>query len=750
MSTAFLFRASAYLTLILGSICLGYSEWDYLPEASAFTAVIVALMAVAFVMDLRGRHLSLDQANAAGLVIFLLAGAWLYVHYRQPESLMHTLPWPAGGLPFLGPLLMLLIAAKLFRPKHQGDWWALYCISLASVGLAMSLAEDIIFVGLVLLYAVCAVWSLSLFQFHRTAEDSPARDPRLKGAVSYLPRAVAWSAAAGLIAAPMFFLTPRTSGVQWELFKAKMETGLPLDGSPDLSRTGTLNPSSEVAFEVEARGRNGRPKTDLPADQRWRGPSYTEYASPRGRWARPGGPAIIAPMDNIHWRSTREFQQPDYGPDSFELEFRLVSRLAGPVFADPVVFDQKQQSPIAVPIRTGFGYALQNWDASFVFPHREVRAVNRYVQTTRGRGPDGSEPISSFPLIESFNPFNLLITFVTPPPPGIEDYTRGLIDRLSREGRISARARSRMTAAYRFHPLDHAEVAEAFRNFLADSGQFTYTLELRRENRTLDPIEDFLRNTRSGHCERFASALVLMLRSAGIPSQLVLGFLGCEQVEDGRYLVYQNNAHAWAEVLLSRPGRDGRSEWHWQVYDPTPTGADNTPTGFMNLGAFQGKRLLADYIIGLNPDTQRRLAESVGTFLSESWPVVAGASLVAIAIPFALPGLRRRWRNRKQRAAATDPIPWYTRMRAMLASAGLPGAAGETAREFAERARNWLGTRNGPAEVAVLIDRATALHQSVRYAGEPTVPQDIQAIERDLDRHEADIAALRRTKPGEQ
>ena len=47
---------------------------------------------------------------------------------------------------------------------------------------------------------------------------------------------------------------------------------------------------------------------------------------------------------------------------------------------------------------------------------------------------------------------------------------------------------------------------------------------------------DFLVNVKQGHCERFASALALMLRSQGIPSRVVVGFRGVIALHDhGHY-----------------------------------------------------------------------------------------------------------------------------------------------------------------------------------------------------------------------
>ena len=76
-------------------------------------------------------------------------------------------------------------------------------------------------------------------------------------------------------------------------------------------------------------------------------------------------------------------------------------------------------------------------------------------------------------------------------------------------------------------------------------------------------LEDFLFRTRRGHCEFFATAMVVMLRSQGIPARFVTGFLGGEEnAFEGYYVVRQSNAHAWVEAWFPDRG--------WQVFDPTP------------------------------------------------------------------------------------------------------------------------------------------------------------------------------------
>lgn len=93
--------------------------------------------------------------------------------------------------------------------------------------------------------------------------------------------------------------------------------------------------------------------------------------------------------------------------------------------------------------------------------------------------------------------------------------------------------------------------------------EYDYTLDF--TGRSADnPIEDFLFRYRSGQCEYFASSMVLMLRSQGIPARLVTGFLGGEYNPfEGYTIVRDSNAHAWVEAWLPEEGG-------WVTFDPTP------------------------------------------------------------------------------------------------------------------------------------------------------------------------------------
>ena len=91
---------------------------------------------------------------------------------------------------------------------------------------------------------------------------------------------------------------------------------------------------------------------------------------------------------------------------------------------------------------------------------------------------------------------------------------------------------------------------------------FTYSLDHRNAGQDMDPVLYFLRQSRTGHCEFFASAAVLLLRSAGIPARYVTGFICEEKNPVGEYYVVRAaHAHAWCEAYLPESKR-------WVTVDP--------------------------------------------------------------------------------------------------------------------------------------------------------------------------------------
>ncbi|MFM2122059.1 MAG: hypothetical protein RLZZ589_496 [Cyanobacteriota bacterium] len=73
------------------------------------------------------------------------------------------------------------------------------------------------------------------------------------------------------------------------------------------------------------------------------------------------------------------------------------------------------------------------------------------------------------------------------------------------------------------------------------------------------PLDGLLFDTRAGFCEHFASAFTALMRAAGVPARVVVGYQGGEWVPasawgPGYLEVRQSDAHAWSEVWLQGAG----------------------------------------------------------------------------------------------------------------------------------------------------------------------------------------------------
>ena len=104
------------------------------------------------------------------------------------------------------------------------------------------------------------------------------------------------------------------------------------------------------------------------------------------------------------------------------------------------------------------------------------------------------------------------------------------------------------------------DMAEAIRVHL---GTLPYTLSTGQPAPGQDWVEFFLFVDRKGYCQNYASAMITMLRSLGIPSRLVVGFApGVWDQGGGVWRVNSRHYHAWPEVHFP--------EYAWVEFEPTP------------------------------------------------------------------------------------------------------------------------------------------------------------------------------------
>lgn len=248
--------------------------------------------------------------------------------------------------------------------------------------------------------------------------------------------------------------------------------------------------------------------------------------------------------------------------------------------------------------------------------------------------------------------------------------------------------------------------------------KFVYTLEPPLLGQ--HTADEFLFETRSGFCEHFASAFVVLMRAAGVPARVVTGYLGGEYNALGDYLIVrQSEAHAWTEVWLDDRG--------WVRVDPTnqvsPTRIESglaaaLPEGVTLARGVRSNALMRQIaltldsvanawnqtVLGYNLETQRALLYRAG--LDEStWRTLAILLIVTAAVVtliLALLTLRTRQRQ--------DPaVSAYRTFCNKLARVGL-------ARHDAEGPNDYLARLVvARPDIAHAAQHITALYVAVRY-----------------------------------
>jgi transglutaminase-like putative cysteine protease len=208
---------------------------------------------------------------------------------------------------------------------------------------------------------------------------------------------------------------------------------------------------------------------------------------------------------------------------------------------------------------------------------------------------------------------------------------------------------------------DRASAVAAVERYLAENA--TYRLDSRVPAPGEDAVDAFLFTDRTGFCEQFAAAEVVLLRSVGVPARMAVGFAGGDAVGSGRRLLRERHAHAWVEVWYPDVG--------WVASDPTA-------------GA-----VLADDSRGVLD----RVTDAVQRLLSSARARLAAAlALVAVAVLGGLllrrrgaRGVRRVANGREAAARAGAVIDAYRRLEVALHAVGTPRAPAESLRELAVR-----------------------------------------------------------------
>lgn len=594
---------------------------------------------------------------------------------------------------------------QLLDARPRKSEFVLVALALFQVVLASNLTDSVFFPPLVLVFLVAVTWTLLVHTLaHEAAEagDPGAAERAIAPDLRRLTF-VATSACA-LLAVVLFVALPR---LKTSAFSGGLQGAIALSGFSEtvaLGDVGKIRRDHSVVLRVEA----VEGELPRPIDAYWRGLAFdafdgrswsisvSERTGPRTPVSGIGRFGIeLAPPTRAATSAQRILREP--------LDADVLFSAGEPVRVEGP-FQRLERDPnggLFVPGHADERLRYTIWtDAR---PRDVERLRHERARPPREPGPGGPRPTHRY--------------LALPP----------------LDARLRARADAIVAGAT--SDVDRALRIEAA---LREQGRYTDEPPQLGDDET-SPIEAFLQGELEGHCEYFASAMVVLARLENLPARLVNGFAGGQPNEVGGFLeVTQADAHAWVEIHFERSG--------WVRFDPTPPDlrlraetalslAQRIAQVASALELWWFQRVVdydsADQISALRglwrrlaPSGLARREEELRPQQPISWELLArGRSLelrpVLIAAAVALAAAL--WLRHEHRRRGDARVPEaYRRAQRMLARRGLTRAPNVTARDFARRVARVLPTSGAEAFEAI-----TEAYLAERFGARPPSEQEV-------------------------
>ena len=727
----FLLIATSVLTLVTTGKLDGVS-----------TVVPVAALAVKALRYRRGLGPELSH-RAATLMVIAYLGFFPFDLWYISRGLAEGSPNPVLFAALLSTIHLLLFAmvVRLYSARTTRDHLFLTLVSFAMVLVAAILTVDTLFLGFFLVFLVLAVSTFVGLEMRRSAEGAVTPPmatgtpsaKRLHKALGITSTTVAFSAL--LLGTVIFFIIPRyTAGYLSGLnLQPTLISGFSDD--VELGQIGSIKKNTAVVMRVRVEG-----APEQLARVYWRGIALTTFDG--RRWYSPARePAVVQP----EFSSGRYYL---WGSFAYSEQIRRRRR-------------ELEYTVVLEPLATNtlFVAAEPIWLRGRFSPEPErFGRVSRRVYLLADKTGSIANPFHSYTrllyramsMTPQYEPEELRGATTKYPQEILDDYLQ-LPPLDPRIPQLARQITANVTTAY-----DKARTIEQHLRT-----RFGYTLEL-ADRRPEDPLAYFLFERREGHCEYFAAAMTVMLRSLGIPARLVNGFLPGEFNDvGGDFIIRASDAHSWVEAYFPDSG--------WVTFDPTPPAGERAGGWLKRLANYWDwfELMWIDWIINYDLRSQRSLATSLlegsrtwslrmRDFMREKrratldvfkhWQHLLDRSELVSPQGFAIVALlaylliRRRaildylavrWGlriGRMEKSPTRIATLYYQQMLRLLERRGLHKAPGQTALEFA--------LSISLPELAPPVGELTELYQAARFGGRAAdaerMPHALAAIQEAL------------------
>jgi protein-glutamine gamma-glutamyltransferase len=433
-------------------------------------------------------------------------------------------------------LVLFVMVVRLFSARRERDYYFLAVISFL-----MLLGASVLTVESTFLFAFAAFMAVGVVTFILMEMLSASRQATVQAAATgdrFLAQQLGlWLvlSAPGFVfflfmtGAVIFLVLPRLSNSYLSEYAASTGIATGFSDQVQLGQIGEIQQSSSLVMHIQVEGdRHGI------FDLKWRGVTLNLFD---GRsWSNPHEQHFV-PRLGDHFVLSQPGDQQHPAPSRI-IRYR--------VLMEPVASSVFFLAPTPLTLKGDYRVVSMD-EGGAVFDPDIEHPVNSYQASSN---------------VAEHSPAQLRTAGSDYPP-------RILLTDLQTPGRLDPRI-VRLAEQITASASNNYDKAAAIEQYLRS--HFTYSLKLPRTV-DRDPLAGFLFERKQGHCEYFASAMAIMLRTVGIPARVVNGFRTGEFNDlTSQYLVRASNAHSWVEVFF--PG------YGWIGFDPTPAAAVPARTGW--------------------------------------------------------------------------------------------------------------------------------------------------------------------------